>query len=63
MGARQPARRPECARLTRRNVKFPPSIYNRIGTAYSAGAAAAVRVTIDRATGNLSIAKAYCPAP
>lgn len=47
------------ARLTRRNVKFPPSVYNRIGTAYSAGSAAAVRVTIDRATGNLRIAKAY----
>lgn len=47
------------ARLTRRNVRFPPSVYNRIGTAYSAGSAAAVRVTIDRTTGNVAIARAY----
>jgi CO/xanthine dehydrogenase Mo-binding subunit len=46
-------------RLTRRNVKFPPSVYNRFNTAYSSLCGTLVRVEIERATGNLRIAKAY----
>ena len=47
------------ARLTRRNVKFPPSVNNRFSTSYSSLCGTLVRVEIERATGNLRIAKAY----
>ena len=46
-------------RLDRKAVDFPPTDYNRIGTAFSSMCGTAVRVEIDRATGALSIAKAY----
>ncbi|WP_232631919.1 xanthine dehydrogenase family protein molybdopterin-binding subunit [Methylobacterium sp. Leaf118] len=46
-------------RLARTSVAFPPADYNRIGTAFSSMCGTAVRVEIDRATGALTIAKAY----
>ena len=46
-------------RLTRRNVKFPPATNNRFSTSYTSLCGTVVRVEIDRATGNLRIAKAY----
>jgi CO/xanthine dehydrogenase Mo-binding subunit len=45
--------------LDRSYVKFPPADYERIGRAYSALCGTTVRVTIERATGALRIAKAY----
>jgi len=49
----------EFIRLNRRAVKFPPTVFNRFSTAYTAAAGSLVRVEIERATGNLRIAKAY----
>jgi CO/xanthine dehydrogenase Mo-binding subunit len=46
-------------RIDRTNVKFPPTDFNRIGSAYTAGCGTLVRIEIDRATGALRIAKAY----
>jgi CO/xanthine dehydrogenase Mo-binding subunit len=45
--------------LDRTRVKFPPTDYNRIGTAYTSLCGALVRVEIDRATAKLRLAKAY----
>ena len=47
------------ARLDRANVKFPPTDFNRIGTAYTALCGTLVRIEIERATGALRIVKAY----
>jgi CO/xanthine dehydrogenase Mo-binding subunit len=47
------------ARIDRRRVKFPPADYNRFSTSYTSLCGAAVRIEIERATGNLRIAKAY----
>ncbi|MEO6566901.1 MAG: molybdopterin cofactor-binding domain-containing protein, partial [Casimicrobiaceae bacterium] len=47
------------ARIDRRNVKFPPTAYNRFGTSYSSICGTVVRVTIERATGVLRVVKAY----
>jgi CO/xanthine dehydrogenase Mo-binding subunit len=46
-------------RLERTAVGFPPTDYNRIGTAFSSLCGTVVRVEIERATGKLRIAKAY----
>jgi CO/xanthine dehydrogenase Mo-binding subunit len=46
-------------RLDRRNVKFPPTTNNRFNTTYTSISGSLVRVEIERATGNLRIAKAY----
>jgi CO/xanthine dehydrogenase Mo-binding subunit len=46
-------------RLDRRNVKFPRTDFNRIGTAYTSLCGTLVRIEIERATGALRIAKAY----
>ena len=46
-------------RLARKAVSFPPADYNRIGTAFASMCGTSVRVEIERATGNLRIAKAY----
>ncbi len=46
-------------RIDRRNVKFPPTVYNRFGTSYSSICGTLVRVAIERATGALRIVKAY----
>jgi CO/xanthine dehydrogenase Mo-binding subunit len=46
-------------RLDRRKVKFPPTDFNRIGTAYTSLCGTLVRIEIERATGALRIAKAY----
>lgn len=46
-------------RLERKAVAFPPTDYNRIGTAFSSMCGTLVRVEIERATGALRIAKAY----
>ena len=46
-------------RLNRRNVKFPPSVYNRFSTSYPRRCGTVARVEIERATGNVRIAKAY----
>ncbi len=45
--------------LDRKAVAFPPTDYNRIGTAFASMCGTTVRVEIERATGNLRIAKAY----
>lgn len=45
--------------LDRTAVAFPPTDYNRIGTAFSSMCGTLVRVEIERATGALRIAKAY----
>lgn len=47
----------EC--LDRTSVAFPPTDYNRIGTAFSSLCGTTVRVEIERATGALHIAQAY----
>lgn len=47
------------ARIDRRAVAFPPTEYNRIGTAFTSMCGTVVRVEIDRASGALTIAKAY----
>jgi CO/xanthine dehydrogenase Mo-binding subunit len=46
-------------RLDRTAVKFPPTDFNRIGTAYTSLCGTVVRIEIKRATGALRIAKAY----
>ncbi len=46
-------------RIDRRAVAFPPTEYNRIGTAFTSMCGTVVRVEIDRASGALTIAKAY----
>jgi CO/xanthine dehydrogenase Mo-binding subunit len=46
-------------RLDRSHVRFPPTDFNRIGTAYTSLCGAVIRVEIERATGALRIAKAY----
>ena len=45
--------------LDRKSVAFPPTDYNRIGTAFASMCGTALRIEIERATGNLRIAKAY----
>ena len=45
--------------LDRIAVAFPPTDYNRIGTAFASMCGTVVRVEIERATGTLRIAKAY----
>ena len=47
------------ARLDRVAVAFPPTDYNRIGTAFTSLCGTLVRIEIERATGALRIAKAY----
>jgi CO/xanthine dehydrogenase Mo-binding subunit len=47
------------ARIDRRNVKFPPTDFNRIGTTYTSECGTLVRVAIERSTGAIRIAKAY----
>jgi CO/xanthine dehydrogenase Mo-binding subunit len=47
------------ATMTRVPIAFPPTDYNRIGTAFSSMCGTTVRVEIDRASGALSIAAAY----
>ena len=49
----------EFIRLDRSVVAFPPTDYNRIGTAFTSMCGTLVRVEIERATGALRIAKAY----
>lgn len=46
-------------RLERSGVAFPPTDYNRIGTAFSSLCGTLVRIEIERATGTLRIVKAY----
>ena len=46
-------------RLDRRRVSIPPVEYNRFSTAYTSLCGAVARVEIDRATGNVRVAKAY----
>ena len=46
-------------RIDRRDVKFPPTVYNRFGTSYSSVCGTVARVEIARATGELRIARAY----
>jgi CO/xanthine dehydrogenase Mo-binding subunit len=46
-------------RIDRVSVKFPPTNYNRFGTAFTSLCGTLVRVEIERATGALRIAKAY----
>jgi CO/xanthine dehydrogenase Mo-binding subunit len=46
-------------RLDRTNVKFPPTDFTRIGTAYTAQCGTLVRIEINRSTGALRIVKAY----
>ena len=46
-------------RLDRTDVKFPPTDFNRFGTAYTALCGTLARIEIERATGALRIAKAY----
>jgi CO/xanthine dehydrogenase Mo-binding subunit len=45
--------------LDRKTVAFPPTSYQRIGTAFASMCGTAVRIEIERATGTLRIAKAY----
>jgi CO/xanthine dehydrogenase Mo-binding subunit len=47
------------ARIDRRNVKFPPTDFNRIGTTYTSQCGTLVRIEIERAKGTLRIARAY----
>jgi CO/xanthine dehydrogenase Mo-binding subunit len=46
-------------RINRVSVKFPPTDNNRIGTSYTSMCGTLVRIEIERASGNLRIAKAY----
>ena len=46
-------------RLDRLSVKFPPTVNNRIGVAFTSMCGTLVRVEIERSTGALRIAKAY----
>jgi len=50
------------ARIDRTNVKFPPTDYERMGTAYAAACGTVVRVEITRATGALRISLAASKA-
>src|SRR5205085_11929355 len=43
----------------RTSVEFPPTDFNRIGTAYTSSCGTLVRIEIERATGALRIARAY----
>jgi CO/xanthine dehydrogenase Mo-binding subunit len=45
--------------LDRSYIQFPPTEFNRIGTSYSSVCGTTLRVSIERATGALRIAKAY----
>ncbi|WP_310196865.1 molybdopterin cofactor-binding domain-containing protein [Ancylobacter sp. 3268] len=45
--------------LDRKAVAFPPTDYNRIGTSFASMCGTTLRVEIERATGKLTIAKAY----
>ena len=47
------------ARLDRTSVTFPPTDFNRIGTAFTSLCGSLVRIEIERATGAPRIAKAY----
>ncbi|MCB4768400.1 molybdopterin-dependent oxidoreductase [Ancylobacter sp. Lp-2] len=49
----------EFTRLDRKAVAFPPADYNRIGTSFSSMCGTTLRIEIERATGRLTIAKAY----
>jgi CO/xanthine dehydrogenase Mo-binding subunit len=46
-------------RLDRQRVSFPPTDYNRFSTAYTSLCGTVARVEIDRATGNVRVARAY----
>jgi CO/xanthine dehydrogenase Mo-binding subunit len=46
-------------RLDRTGIHFPPTDYNRIGTAFTSLCGTLVRIEIERATGALRVAKAY----
>jgi CO/xanthine dehydrogenase Mo-binding subunit len=46
-------------RLDRSAIAFPPTTYNRIGTAFTALCGTVLRIEIERATGAIRIAKAY----
>ena len=46
-------------RLDRTGIHFPPTDFNRIGTAFTSLCGTLVRIEIERATGALRIAKAY----
>jgi len=46
-------------RLDRTAVAFPPTAYNRIGTAFTSLCGTVLRIEIERATGSIRIAKAY----
>lgn len=46
-------------RINRRKVIFPPTVYNRFGTSYSSVCGTLVRVEVERATGNVRVARAY----
>jgi CO/xanthine dehydrogenase Mo-binding subunit len=46
-------------RLNRTSMKIPPTVYQRFGTAYTSACGSLVRIELERATGNLRIAKAY----
>jgi CO/xanthine dehydrogenase Mo-binding subunit len=46
-------------RIDRRNVKFPPTDFLRMGTTYTSLCGTLVRIEIERASGALRIAKAY----
>ena len=45
--------------LDRQSVSFPPTKYNRIGTAFASMCGTVVRVEIERSKGTVRIAKAY----
>ncbi len=47
------------ARLDRKRVAFPPAVNNRFSTSYTSICGTLARVEIDRATGNVRVAKAY----
>jgi CO/xanthine dehydrogenase Mo-binding subunit len=49
----------EFVRLDRRDVKFPPTVYNRFGTSYSSVCGSLARVEVERATGAVRVASAY----
>jgi CO/xanthine dehydrogenase Mo-binding subunit len=46
-------------RLDRTGIKFPPTDFNRIGTAFTSLCGTVVRIEIERSTGALRIAQAY----
>jgi len=47
------------ARLDRKRVSFPPADSNRFSTSYTSLCGTVARIEIDRATGNVRVAKAY----